>query len=648
MGRSIRVDGKPVEVVGTLPKLPLDGDLMPTLATVPIFDLVLSLPIEDTGRTTHGSENYNVVARMAEGANLTDVEGELALVAEEFVRDPESLGAGLAPGAEYRIGIVSLLDQVVGEVRPVLVVLQLATGLLLLIACANVGNLLLGRAAPDRRDVAVRVALGAPRGEIVATSLLKSALLAAGGTILGLGVAAVAVRSLESAGAIELPRLAQVGVAPGVVAFATMTGLVSCLLFGIAPAWRSARTAPVIALSEASNAARARSFFRGGTRYLVILQVGLSLALISAGVLVLRTYHAVSSVDPGFRTENVLSFRLSLVGERYDEPEARSQFFRLLFDDLRRAPGVEAAGGVSILPLTRGYAWTDFDVEGREPADDRDRMVADIFVVTSGYFEAMGVSVLAGRTITDSEGDALVVMVNRAFAERFWSVPDAIGKWVGRATRDERARIVGLVGDMKQYGLDRDGRPAVFYSHETLAGRTLYGVLRSPRAAEAAGYVRQAVRALDREIPVYGLRTMSDRLSDSLARRALTAKLLLLFGGFAVAISSVGLYGVLASLVASHNRDLGIRKALGASSGDLYRLVLRGASFMTFTGVALGFLFSRSMASYLDRLLYGAGNADPLSWLAAIATVLLVCSVASLVPARRASRVDPAVVLRDE
>ncbi len=647
LGRTIEVDGERLEVTGVLPPLPLDEDLLPTLTTVPVFDVVTSMPMEDPGITTRGSENYNVIGRLAPAATSAELQGELLRVAEGVVQDPGSLGAGLAAGGEYRIDAVSLLDQVVGPVRSPLILLLGATAVLLLIACANVANLVLTRAAAGSRELALRAAIGASRSRLIRHAMIPNLLLGLVAGALGLAIAVQAIEVLRKAAPPDLPRLAEITIDPRIVAFAIALSLGSSLLFGLLPAVRLSRVSPTDALREGETAVRARSLWRSGSRTFVIAQVALSLVLAIGAGLLLRTFFHLRSTAPGFRPEGAVTFRVSLVGERYEERDARDRFFEILFERLRGGPGVSEAGGISMLPLTRGFAWTDFLVQDQQDPE-RNRVVADVHVVTPGYFEAMGIPLLAGRTFTNADdGEPLSVVVNRALAERFWKVDEAVGKWVARRP-EERAAILGVVENVKHYGLAAEPRMTVFFPYETYASRTLYGVAHGPGGAfDIAPRVSEAVRALDPQVPVYDARTMSDRVSDSLARERVLTTLLLLFSGIAVTLATIGLYGVLSFTVLTHTRELGIRKAVGADRRDLYRHVLKGAFAVVGVGIALGLAAAVAASRLLKGLLYGVEAADPLTLVASVALLLAVSLGASLLPARRAAGIDPVTALKE-
>jgi predicted permease len=568
-------------------------------------------------------------------------------VAEGVVQDPGSLGAGLEAGGEYRIDAVSLLDQVVGPVRSPLLLLLGATASLLLIACANVANLVLTRAAARSRELALRAAIGASRWRLIRHALIPNLLLGLVAGALGLLLAIQAIGALRRAAPPDLPRLAEIAIDPAIVVLAAALSLASSLLFGLVPALRLSEVSPTEALREGATAVRARSLWRGGSRYFVIVQVALSLVLATGAGLLLRTFFELRSTSPGFRTEGTVTFRVSLVGERYEDRAARDRFFELLFERLRAGSGVSEAGGISMLPLTRGFAWTDFLVQDQQDPE-RNRVVADVHVVTPGYFEAMGIPLLAGRTFTNADdAEPLEVVVNRALAERFWRVDEAVGKWVGRRP-EERAPILGVVDNVKHYGLGTEPRMTVFFPYEAYASRTLYGVASGPGGAESiAPRVSEAVAALDPRIPVYDSRTMGERLSDSLARERVLMMLLLLFSGIAVTLATVGLYGVLSFTVATHARELGIRKAVGASAMDLHRHVLRGALGVVGVGIALGVGAALFATRLIGGLLYGVEASDPLTLSAAAALLLAVGLGASILPARRAAGIDPVIALKE-
>ena len=375
------------------------------------------------------------------------------------------------------------------------------------------------------------------------------------------------------------------------------------------------------------------------------------------------TFRELRTVDPGFRPEGTLSFRVSPVGNRYNDRDSRVRFYRDLFSRLSSLPGIAAAGGTSLLPLTRGLAWTDFIVEGFNEDNPDARIVADLMTVTPQYFDALDAKLLAGRTFTQADGgEPSVALVNRDFAERFWPVEEAVGKWIG-SDFTERTTIVGVIDTVKHYGLDADTRPAVFLPHAAWGSRAMFGVVRlsaTDRAGSAASteippdptalapLVVRTVHEIDPDLPVYNIRSMEDRLAQSLAKQRVLMWLLNFLGATALTLATVGLYGVLSFAVATHTRELGIRKALGAQRRDLYGLVLRAAAAVTVVGVAAGVVAALWALRALDSLVFGVNTRDPIAFAVAIAIVLGVALAASLLPARHAASVDPLVALKQD
>jgi predicted permease len=663
VGTNLQLNYQSTEVVGVLPDLPLDAGLIPSLLVVPVYDMVISFPVPDPETTTHGTENFNIIARIGPGATRSQVEGELLAIAGDFVKDPGSLSAGLVPGAEFHIGMVPLLDQLVGMARPALLLLLGATFLLLGVACANVANLLLTRATTRRRELAMRVALGASRSRMMRDSMTESLFLSGLGGIGGIFLALVAIGILRWAAPTELPRLQEVGISATVLLFAAGVSVASSLAFGLGPALRISKLAPIDALQQTAEPVRAGSpWRRGGSRYLVVVQVALSLVLaVSTGLLV-RTFWHLQAVDPGFQAEGVLTARISLAGPTYGDPQERRRFFEEVGRRIAGLPSVEASGGSALLPMTDYYAWTDFVVEGYKATSEKDRIVADEQMVTPGYLEAMGIPMLAGRSFTEADGvDPLVALVDRTMAERFWGVDQAVGKWVAHGP-DDPATIVGVVESVKHYGLDAEPRMTVFYPYEVLPyGSVYFAVKTAPEEGQdevkplaLAPAVIDIVRDLDPHLPVYDIYTMTDLVGDSLARQRVMMWLLNLFSAIALTVATVGLYGVLSFTVATHTHEIGIRKALGARRSDLYRLVMGGAAVVTGAGLVVGLALTLLAVNFLEGLVsleglvHGISSTDPFSFVVGMAIVTAVAVAASLLPARRAAKVEPMVALKSE
>jgi len=649
IGTTIILDGGPLEVIGVLPEPVLDAGMLSPLRPIPLFDVLLSLPLVDPQVTVHGSENLNVMAKLRPQTTASRLDSELLATAALFAKDPDSLAGGLTPGTEYRIDVVPLHEQVIGNARSPLLVLLGATGLLLVIACVNVANLLLARAAKRSRQLAIRVALGARRRRVFVLSMVENLTLALLGGIVGLGIADAGLDALRLLAPSDLPRMQAVALNPGILLFTGLVCIGSSVLFGVGPALRDAGVAPVEVLSEAGPALPMRSVWRRGVSgYLVIVQVALSLMLLVGAGLLVRTFQQLRAVDPGFSAQGVLSFRVAFSGKKYDDPATRVMFFDRLRAELEGVRGVDGTGGVTLLPMTDMYAWTDFAVEGYTAAGARGRIVADEQFITPGYLDTMGISLLAGRDFTDKDDDEpMVAMVDRLFAERFWSVDDAIGKWVLAYPGEKKATIVGVVDSIRHYGLADEPRMTAFFPYRARPVRMLYGAARVAGDPELlAPVLSDIVARLDADMPVYDVRSMLSLVDDSMARERLLAYVLYLFGAIALILATVGLYGVLSFAVATHAHELAVRMALGARRRDLYRLVLHRARAVTFAGIGLGFVAALAVARMFEGLVFGVSTLDPVSFTSAVVIVAGVALLASYVPARRASRVDPMTALK--
>ncbi len=673
VGETMMVNQESLEIVGVLPPGALDAELFPTLSTLPEFDIALSMPMGDPQQTTRGSENYNLLAKVGEGIGTEQLETELLAVAGELAKDPLALGAGLAAGSEFSIAAVPLLEHVVGSIRTPLTLLLGATFLLLCVACVNVANLLRTRWAGRAHELAVRAALGASRTKLVVQSLREGLLLTMLGGLLGVALTQLALRLVRTLAPPQLPRLDEVGINLGVMLFVAGACLFTLLVAGVGPALKissQARSAAI--LRSSAVGVRARSAWLGdASGRLVVAQVALSLMLAFGAGLLVEAFRNLRQVDHGFVAEGVLSFRISLVGDHYQQRGERVRFFEELWPRLEALPGIHRAGGTSLLPLTSGLAWTDFVVEGFNATGEERRVVADVMTITPGFFDAMGIQLIAGRQFdsrdwapratespmsseaserlaaeSQSRSEAPpVVIVNRAFAERFWPLQDAVGKWV-RTDFAEQSVIAGVVETVKQYGAAADTRLAVFFPHSTLGSRSLFGVARSSQPAMAlASLVRDAVHELDPSLPVYDVAAMTSRVDDSLAANRAVMLLLVLFAATALILAAVGLYGVLSLVVAKHRREIGVRAALGARKIDLYGLVLRGAGTVVVVGIGLGSLGAVAVSRVMAGMVQGEPATGLLAYCASLAVLVAVAAAASLLPARRAASVDPAQVL---
>jgi predicted permease len=520
----------------------------------------------------------------------------------------------------------------------------------LLIACANVANLLLSRSASRQKEVAIRTTLGADWKRLVAQFLTESVLLAVAGGAAGLIVANWSLYILRTVNPGNIPRLEVISIDSSVLLFTFGIAVLTGIVFGLAPAWRAARLDLNSALrANGRNTQSDIGFSISRHRLrsaLVVAEVALSIVLLIGAALLIRTFARLQSVSPGFNPDHVLSLRLGIAGRKFPNPEARIQFYRELMQRVATAPGVLAEGIVTALPFTSAVGWGGIAVEGWTPQPGQELQV-DLRAATPDYFRAMQIPLIEGRYLTedDSKDDPQSVIVDQAFAKRFWPNGGAIGKhlWMNPA---KKAAIVGVVGNVKQYGLDIEGRIVTYWPAYAGGGYVVARTASDPSAA-ASGIV-QAIRALEPSMPIYDVRTMQDRMRDSLARRRFSMIMLSAFALFALILSGVGVYGVMSFLVAQGTHDLGVRMALGAQTGGILRFVLVRGLSLAGLGIAAGVIGAVALTRVMANLLFGVSPTDLLTFTAVPAILIAVAAAATYIPAWRSTRIDPIVALREE
>ena len=643
IGRDIRIDGVPRRVIGVMPRT-LDYT---------VLDEELWLPSAFTPAqlSEHDEHFLTVLGRLKPGVALAQLGPELDQIArglrERYPQVNEDRSLAVSP----------LHEELVGDYRPRLFTLLGAVAFVLLIACANIANLLLARATSRARETAIRAAIGAGRGHILRHALAESLLLAAGGGLLGILAAYWGVAGLVAIGPADIPRLALARVDAPTLGFVVVLTLLSGLIFGLAPAARMAAQLPQDALKEGGRAGSAR---RDRLRaVLVVGEIALALVLLTGAGLLIRSAIALNRVDPGFDPRGVLVGRVSLPASGYATAEQSVQAFSRIAERMEQAPGVAAAGLASVAPF-EGGSDNGLVPEGR-PLDIRSAIQSDMRLVTSGYFGAMGLRLRAGRIFTsrDGAGAPLVMVVNETFARRAWPGTDPIGKRVaccepGPDNGPNWKTVVGVVADVRADGVDRTAPPEFYLPMAqaphaawqwigrtmTLAART-----RGDPTALAAG-MRDAVSGVDRSLPVYDIGTMGERRTASLASSRFSTTLLTVFGGIALLLAAIGVYGVISYGVTQRSQEIGIRVALGAGQARVLRLVVGHAAALTGAGLALGLFGSLLLSRVIGGLLFQVSPTDPPTLAAGVAVLALVALVAALLPAQRAARVDPAIALR--
>ena len=650
--RVVELDGVARRVVGVMPRgfaLPTDfteDAAEPTQVYVP--DQV------DFSQGDHGNHGYYAAATLAPGATASRATAELKALTAASTR------AGLYPEAmRFDAFAVPVEEEIRGGARRALVLVFGAVGFLLLMACANVANLLLARAEGRQREIAVRAAIGAGKGRLIRQLLTESLVLAGAGGTLGLLLAWAGVKIIAAKGAAGLPALAPIGIHPRMLLFAAALTLLTTLLFGFAPALQTLRLNLTESLRDGSANASAglrRQSLRAG---LAGVQMALAVVLLLGAGLMLRTLDALLHVDLGFQPEHVLTLQLRPPEASYKAPESVVAFYRALLDRVRGLPGVRAAGLVRSLPLAASIGDWGLDIEGFVESPGNNAK-GDWQVVSDGAFEALGERLVRGRTFTAGDtAEALpVAVVNETLARTYWPGQDPIGKRMrmGSATTRPWMTVVGLVRDERHNGVTAAIKEKFFVpyaqfprAHEGDAARGMTLVLRvAGEPMRLVNPIRAEVRALDPRLPVANVRLMTDVVDASMATPRLTGTLLTIFAGLALVLAAVGVAGVLAYLVSRRRREIGIRMALGASRANVLALILRRGVLYAGVGIAAGVAVALFLTRLMEGLLFGVAPRDPLTFVAVSAILLVIAALASLVPALRAARVDPLEALRSE
>jgi putative ABC transport system permease protein len=562
--------------------------------------------------------------------------------------------AAAYPDAHKNRGLLvrTLIGLAVGNIRPALLVLLAAVGLVLLIACANVANLSLARAAARRREVAIRTALGAERSRLVRQLLTESGLLSVVGGAVGLLVAWVGLRALLGMSATVLPRSETIGLEASVLLFATAVSLATGIVVGIVPALRASRPDLRSDLAEGAGKATASVARHRTLRGLIAGEIALSVVLLTGAGLVIRSFVALLEVDPGFDTRRVLTFSVAAPSRTIVDSLRYAQFYGPILDRLRALPGVRAAGMTSVLPVAGGPTDRFFQILGRPVETEVGRIPdAEFRVISSDYFHAFGIRLLRGREFSslDTENSTNVVIVNEELVRRYFPNDEPIGQRI--RIGDEPLTIVGVVRAVREIGLDERLLPEFYVpaiqSRESTGAMTfVVSTTGAPGALSQS--VRDVVRAVAPQQPVYGVATMSSVVSESLGNRRLLLTLLGLFAGLALLLSAAGVYGVMSYGVTQRRREIGIRIALGAKFGDVTGMVLRDVAGVAGVGVGVGVVVALMVARVMTKVLYGVSAYDALTYVAVPFVIAAVAMVAGAVPALRAARTDPLIAMRTE
>ena len=647
VGRSIPLEGTPYVVVGVMPpSFNFPAGPVPMDLWAPFVP-----PDQALDPRSRGWHWMSVVGLLKPGVTLTQADAEMKQIARRLELE--------YPGPQVNRSATTLTmhEALVGDVRPVLLVLLGAVFLVLLIACANVANLLLARNATRQKEIAVRIALGAGRGHIGRQLLAESLLLALGGALLGLGVARLALSALTAVGS-DLLRVGGSILIDGRVLLTLLAAALACgIAFGIAPVFQRSPAkmrASLAGLTVKTTSSSEVQRFRSG---LVIAQVALSLMLLVGAGLLLRAFVALQSTDPGLRPERVLTARLAVPRHFARENTETEQVLRPVLESVRGIPGVSAAGITSLLPIEETGAMASFWIDRRPWPKPGSEPMVEVRGISPGYFATMGVPIIAGRDLQeqdDSTGGSKVV-VNEAVVRRFFSGENPIGRKLlqGSPQQHDEYEIVGVVRDVKQSGLDVPPRPEMYSSYADkrasfAVGDVALAIKTSVPELSIVPQVRRVVAELARGVALTNVRPMEEVIEHSLADRRLTLTLFLLFAGVALALALSGLYGVIYYLVTQRTREIGIRVALGADQSRVVRLVLGQGALLAAVGIVIGLAGALALSRLLGGLLYGVSARDPITFTGVSVLLALVALLATLIPAWKAAKVDPIIALRAE
>jgi predicted permease len=647
VGKSITLNGGQHTVAGVLrPEFRLNSEVMPAEGPMDKADVFLPLPFGADAAQRRGDENYNVMVRLKPGVSVRKAQADIDVIAAR-IREKDKRDR------TFGMTVVGLEEQVVGDVRRALLVLLGSVALVLLIACANVANLLLTRAAGREKEVAIRTALGAGGLRIVRQLLTESLLLAVMGGVAGLAIAKWTLYMVRTINPGNIPRLEDIEINAAVLGFTFGISVLTGVLFGIVPAWRAMKVDLNTSLKSGGRSGQSDGGLRLGRNrlrgLLVASELAFSLMLLIGAGLLIRSFVSLQNISPGFATDHVLSMQVWASETKYQQQKAIIHFYQEIRERVRHLPGIKAEGLVDALPLSGSVEWGEINVEGYVPPPGQE-LQADRRFASTEYFRALDIPLLKGRFFSehDTSDSQWVAIIDEKFARRFWPNENPIGKYVWFDPK-KPIMIVGVVGVVKQYGLDNEGKIALYLPQLVHAENAMYLVARtSSDAAGLADAIIREIHAVDSDVVVYDVRTMQERLHSSLARQRFSTTMLGAFAAFALLLAAVGVYGVMSYLVSQSTHDIGVRIALGAQPGNIVGLVVRQGMELAAIGIVGGLIGALLLTRLMGSLLFGVTATDTVTFGAVVLILAAVAFSATVIPARRATRVDPMVALREE
>ncbi|HKP85852.1 MAG TPA: ABC transporter permease, partial [Blastocatellia bacterium] len=647
VGQPITLNDKTYTVVGVMPAgFEFPGGLS-------FRNRVISEPIEFwtpiapfAGQQSRELHQHLSIGRLKPGVTVEQARTEMSVIGDRLEQQYPEANSGIS------VRVLPMHEQITGNIRPALLVLLGAVAFVLLIACANVANLLLARAMVRQKEIAIRTALGANRWRIIRQLLTESVMLSVAGGLLGLLMAVWGTSLLVAVSPNSIPRGKEVGIDASVLLFSLAVSLVTGVLFGLAPALQALKLEMNETLKEGARGTSGgihRNRVRGA---LVVAEIALSLVLLVGAGLLIKSFLRLQQAGLGFGTENLLTLRVSLPPSKYDEDRKQVEFFKQSLERLRNLPGVRAASAVTTLPLTANYSATVFLIEGRPAPPPGEEIISATASVGPDYFRTMAIPYVSGRDFTERDNaDAPgVAIVSESFAQSFMPGEDPVGKRIAFGGGSPSwLSIVGVVADVKHFGLDSVARPVVYTPYTQNSSAQMSLVLRTDSdPAGLASFARREILAVDKDQPVYDVRTMEQLLSESVSSRKFSMLLLALFAVVAMILAAVGIYGVMSYSVTQRTHEIGIRMALGAQPGDVLKMIVRQGMAVVIAGVVLGVAASFALTRLMESMLFGVGSADPVTFVVVPLVLTAVAMAACLLPALRATKVDPMVALRYE
>jgi predicted permease len=653
IGRTVQLNQEPYRIVGVMAR-DFHWPNPQTQLWAPLGLPQSSFTVDNTF-----NENYLAVARLQPGVSFAQANAYMRILTQRVWDNPATK---FARNGDWSMFLMPFSDFVFGDLRTPILILGAAVAFVLLIACANIAGLLLAKAAGRSKEIAVRAALGASRARLMAQAIGENLVLGVLGVIAGLILANWGLDALLFAAPKDLATGMTFPLDGYVVGFTALVGIIAVLIFGIAPAWHMSRVNPYDAMREAgrsSTGSRGRQNFRAS---LVAGELALGLILLAGTSVLLKSLSRIGDVNPGFSSHGLMTAAFSLPAHQYDTDGKRSAFFLTVLDRLKNTPGIKDAGAGDLIPFCGTNGSSSFEIEGKPMQPGSPGPHGDIRLVTPGYFTALGIPLLKGRTFTDDDrkGSQYVAVIDDNLARQYWPNEDPIGQKIRSGTK-EWVTIVGIVGHIRfttlvgeesSTKMSQSGSKGVYYfcTYQDPGDATSgYLITKSSlNAASAESAIRNAVHSVDSNQPLTDFSTMDTRIAESLGPQRFATNLLAVFAGLAILLAAIGLYGLISYSVTERTNEIGIRMALGARPVDVLKMVLRQGARLAIIGAGAGIVAGLLLTRAMRSILYGVSAADPVSFIGAAVLLFLIALVACYIPARRATRVDPMIALRYE